>query len=196
MSDQESDRFYESAYRELRRRAKYFLSSERAGHTLQPTEIVHEVWLRLRSIDPSILSQRSQFLAIAGRVMRNLLVDYARARGCERRGGDYKRVEFPLQIFSHNDLSTIILIDEMLQQLTAVDPRAAKVVELRFFGGLTEAETAGALGVSERTVKRDWGFAKLWIRSNLGSSKANFEEQPPDGELPEQKVRHADSECL
>jgi RNA polymerase sigma factor (TIGR02999 family) len=175
-----NDDLYESAYNELRRRAKYFLSTERPGHTLRPTEIVHEAWIRMRAVDSGILERRDQFLALAGRVMRNLLVDYARSRGAKRRGGDYTRVELSPNLFSTESILPILVIDEILNQIAAIDPRVAQVVELRFFAGLTEDDVARVLGISSRTVKRDWGFAKAWIRSNLGGKSSKPSEEAED----------------
>jgi RNA polymerase sigma factor (TIGR02999 family) len=164
---------YQSVYRELRRRARYFLSGERPGHTLQPTEVVHEVWIRMKSVDPSILASREEFLALAAKVMRNLLVDYARGKKAARRGGARTRVELsPEILFSEDNTCLILEIDELLKQLAEVDQRAATVVEMKFFAGLTDAEIGETLSVSSRTVKRDWDFAKTWIRRIL--------EQPDD----------------
>jgi len=159
---------YQSVYRELRGRAQYFLSGERPGHTLQPTEIVHEVWMRMKSVDPGLLQNRDDFLALAGKVMRNLLVDYARTRNATRRGGAYTRVDLPAEVlFSEDNAFLILEVDELLNHLAEIDERAAAVIEMRFFAGLTETEIAHALAVSVRTVKRDWGFAKVWLRANL-----------------------------
>jgi RNA polymerase sigma factor (TIGR02999 family) len=163
-----SDVTYQSVYNELRRRAQYFLSGERPGHTLQPTEIVHEVWLRMASVNPVALHSKDDFLAFAGKVMRNLLVDYARNRKAVRHGGNHVRVDLPDDaIFSDDNAFLILEVDELLDHLSVLDERASKVVELRFFGGFTEEEICGALEISLRTVKRDWDFAKLWMRSNL-----------------------------
>jgi RNA polymerase sigma factor (TIGR02999 family) len=169
VSESESSKIsYELVYRELRRRAQYFLSAERPNHTLRPTEIVHEVWLRLKSADLGAIRSRDEFLALAGRVMRNLLVDYARGKKALRRGGDFLRVQLPSEILSSEDNMQLILeVDDLLEQLATIDARAATVVEMRFFGGLTKEEISEALSVSVRTVKRDWGFAKIWIRASL-----------------------------
>ena len=159
---------YQSVYRELRKRAQYFLSGERRGHTLQPTEIVHEVWVRMTSVDPKAMQNRDGFLALAGIVMRNLLVDYARARKAARRGGEYVRVDLPDEVlFSEDNWLMILEVDDLVKQLALIDDRAATVVEMKFFAGLTEEEIGQTLGVSVRTVKRDWGFAKAWMRASL-----------------------------
>jgi RNA polymerase sigma factor (TIGR02999 family) len=161
-------------------RAQYFLSGERPGHTLQPTEIVHEVWLRMKSVSPEALQNRDAFLAFAGKVMRNLLVDYARSRNAERHGGNYARVDLPDEmLFSDNNVVLILQVDELIKTLSVIDKRAATVVEMRFFAGLNEEEIAEALDVSVRTVKRDWGFAKAWMRAQLSESASEGGEAAP-----------------
>jgi RNA polymerase sigma factor (TIGR02999 family) len=161
-------RLFEAIYKELRRRARFFLRGERPGHTLQPTEIVHEAWLRMSSRDKNLVHDQSHFLALAGCVMRNLLVDYARKRGSVRRGGNFARAELDGEfLFSLDDHLQVLEVDKALTRLSGIDPRAAKIVELRFFAGLTEAEIARVVKVSERSVKRDWSFAKAWMRTAL-----------------------------
>ncbi len=159
---------FEAVYKELRRRAHFFLRRERPGHTLQPTEVVHEAWLRLCSAESGRPLDRTRFLALAGCVMRNILVDYARKRGAVRHGGAMVKTDFgdPF-LFCHENYLQILEIDKALTRLAAIDPRIAELVELRFFAGLTEAEAAEVLNVSPRSVKRDWSFAKAWMRTSL-----------------------------
>jgi len=154
-------------YTELRRMAAYMLSSERVGHTLQPTAMVNELYLRLASGSPEWRS-RTHFFAVAASNLRRILIDHARAHKAARRGGDHVRV--PLDVVesgvtcSYDDL---LIIDEALNQLECADPRAARVTELKFFAGLTEDEIAKELEVSEITVKRDWKFARAWLAAHM-----------------------------
>jgi RNA polymerase sigma factor (TIGR02999 family) len=167
-------------YAELRRLAAIFLSDERDNHTLQPTALVHELYVRLESSRPIDWQCRGQFLAVAARMMRNILVDHARKRAAARRGG-VSIVRTGLPLGPHSDVepadrtSTIdvILIDTALSRFGAQYPRQAEVVELRFFGGLTAEETVEAMSVnghqvSLRTVERDWRFSKAWLQNELG----------------------------
>jgi RNA polymerase sigma-70 factor, ECF subfamily len=165
----EDDRLlFEAAYNELRRRAHFFLRRERPGHTLQPTEVVHEAWLRLCTGEAIRPFDRTRFLAVAGCVMRNILVDYARKRKAVCHGGDLVRTDFgDAFLFCHENYLQILEIDKALSRLAAIDPRIAELVELRFFAGLTESEAAEVLNVSPRSVKRDWSFAKAWMRTSL-----------------------------
>ena len=158
----------EAVYKDLRRRAQHFLRRERPGHTLQPTEIVHEAWLRLCADDKKASLDRSRFLALVGCVMRNILVDYARKRGAVRHGGEFVRADFSETfLFCRENLLQVIEIDKALGRLALIDPRVASIVELRFFAGLSETEVAEALDMSARSVKRDWSFAKAWMRASL-----------------------------
>jgi RNA polymerase sigma factor (TIGR02999 family) len=164
----DNGRLTEAIYKELRQRARFFLRGERPGHSLQSTEIVHEAWLRLSALDKNLASDKNHFLAIAGCVMRNLLVDHARKRKAVRRGGDLARTRLDGEfLFSLDDHLQVLEVDKALTRLAAIDPRAAKIVELRFFAGLTEPEIARAVNASERSVKRDWAFAKAWMRTVL-----------------------------
>jgi RNA polymerase sigma-70 factor (ECF subfamily) len=153
---------------ELRRIAKKRLSHERADHTLQPTALVNEAYLRLMGLTHFDWRNRAQFFAIAARLMRRVLVDAARERRAAKRGGDAVRVTFDEALVpagaAHPD---VIALDDALQALAVEDPRKSQVVELRFFAGLSVEETAGTLGVSTDTVNRDWKFAKSWLRVQL-----------------------------
>jgi RNA polymerase sigma factor (TIGR02999 family) len=157
-----------SLYPELRRRAAHYLRHERRGHTLQPTAQVNEAYLRLFHAEGLEWHDRAHFLAAMAQQMRRILVDYARARNAQKRPGAQVRVE--LEDVANPDGSQpidLLAIDEALTCLAAIDPRASRVVELRFFGGLVEAETAEALGVSTASVKRDWLFARAWLLKRL-----------------------------
>jgi RNA polymerase sigma factor (TIGR02999 family) len=154
---------------ELRRMAAQRLSSERPGHTLQPTALIHELYLRLEAGNSPEWRSRTHFFAVAAKTLRRILIDYARARSAGRRGGGEPKVSLDLvqdagAVCSFDDL---LIIDEALTRLENADERAARVTELRFFAGLQESEIAQELGVSEITVKRDWKFARAWLAIHL-----------------------------
>ena len=154
---------------ELRRLARRFMAGERAGHTLQPTALVNEAYLRLVDLRQMQWQDRAHFLAMAARLMRRILVDAARAKGYRKRGGDAHRVSFDeALVVSHARGDDLIALDEALTHFAAISSRRADVVELRFFGGLSVEETAEALKVSPETVKRDWKLAKVWLLRELG----------------------------
>lgn len=155
-------------YAELRRRAGAYLRRERPGHTLQPTALVHEAWLRLAGQDVD-WRNRSQFFGMASSLMRRILVDHARRRGAARRGGGAPRValEEAMGTTADGDRVDMVRLDEALTELAELDPRQGRIVELRFFGGLTTEETAGLLGVSPATIKRDWTVARAWLFDRL-----------------------------
>lgn len=155
-------------YDELRWIAGSYLRRERPGHTLQPTALVHEAYLRLREQRNVDWGNRSQFLAIAARMMRRILVDHAMARRTAKRGGGSVKVSLDaaLQIFEEQEVSTLALHDA-LQELEVLDPRQAQVVEMRFFGGMTVPEIGEVLSISPATVKREWNVAKLWLEREM-----------------------------
>jgi RNA polymerase sigma factor (TIGR02999 family) len=155
-------------YAELRRLAHHYLARERSGHTLQATALVHEVYLRLIPQDEATWEDRGKFIAIAAHVMREILVDYARSRNRLKRGGEHQRVALPDDLATiDGDLGRWEDLDRALDRLAQLDPRQAKVVELRYIGGLTVEEAAQVLGVSPKTVKRDWSVARAWLRREL-----------------------------
>ena len=156
-------------YGELRRLAGHYLQAERVEHTLQPTALVHEAYLRLVEQDHADWRNRAQFMAVAAQIMRRILVDYARAHGAAKRGGTAVRIELASSdpAGDGSRAEEILAVDEALERLTALDPQQARVVELRYFAGLTVQETAEALGISSRTVKRDWAMAAAWLRTEL-----------------------------
>jgi RNA polymerase sigma factor (TIGR02999 family) len=156
---------------ELRRLARIYMARERRGHTLQTTALVNEAFVRLVDTKGLRWQDRAHFLGISARLMRRVLVDHARARAYQKRGGGAQRVTLTdaLVIAPESSLHLIDL-DRALEALAAVDPRKAKVVELRFFGGLSVEETANVLHVSTDTIKRDWRLAKLWLLRELEGS--------------------------
>jgi RNA polymerase sigma factor (TIGR02999 family) len=164
------DRLMPQLYDELRRMAQRHMRSERAGHTLQTTALVNEVYLRLVDLDKVDLQQRAQFFALSAQLMRRVLVDAARARLSCKRGKGAVRVTLDdaLAISSDHDAS-LLALNEALEALSQVAPRQAKVVELRYFGGMTEQETAEALKTSPRSVNRDWHFARAWLMRQLSA---------------------------
>jgi RNA polymerase sigma factor (TIGR02999 family) len=174
--DQEAlDRLMPLVYGELRRLAQSYMRRERAGHTLQTTALIHEAYLRLIDAGQVRLESRTHFFAVASRLMRQILVDFARSRGYQKRGGDAQQVSLDeaLVIGQPRD-EDLVALDEALTALAEVDERKARVVELRFFGGLTEAEMAETLKVSPETVRRDWRLAKSWLLLKL--SGGNLDE--------------------
>jgi RNA polymerase sigma factor (TIGR02999 family) len=162
-------------YRELKRIAHRQLGTEVGGHTLSTTAVVHEAYLRLAEQTGPLTVDRGQFFAIAARTMRRVLIDYARQHQAARRGGPGQRavaLEFlenggAPEISIPERADSLVALDEALEKLKAVDERLASVVDLRFFAGLTEEETAEALGVSQRTVARDWQMARAWLHESL-----------------------------
>jgi len=156
-------------YDELRALAGYHLGRERADHTLQPTALVHEAFLRLARQEKTLGDERVKFLSVASDMIRRILVDHARQRNAAKRNGRRTRVDFDaLSIPEWSDGSMSILdLDAALDDLRTLNERQAEVVQLRFFGGLTVAETAEALGVSEGSIKGDWRIARAWLRIRL-----------------------------
>jgi RNA polymerase sigma factor (TIGR02999 family) len=153
---------------ELRRIARRYMKNERPGNTLQTTALVNEVYLRLVDVKDVDWKHRAQFFAISAQMMRHILVDAARARGSDKRGGGVIKVNVEeTAIVSPQPDASIITLDEALEAFSRVAPRQAKVVELRYFGGLTEEEIVAVLGISPRTVRRDWDFAKAWLTREL-----------------------------
>jgi RNA polymerase sigma-70 factor, ECF subfamily len=165
------DRLIELVYDDLRRLAGRCMRRERAGHTLRTTALLHEAWINLVHDSNIDWQDRVHFFALAARCMRRILVEHARARGSIKRGGAAIRVEFNDGLLvSEEHLDTVLMVDEALQQLLEWDPRQAQIVEMRYFGGLTEDEVAAVLGISTRTVKRDWSMARDWLAGKLAGS--------------------------
>lgn len=162
------ERLMPLVYDELHRRASRYMRQERAGHTLQPTALVHEAYLKLVGQREASFRNRAHFFAIASQLMRRILIDHARARLTARRGGDQDG--FSLQYAARLRTDTpkgMIAVDDALVKLRALDPRQEQIVEMRFFGGLTVQETAEVLGVSTRTIEREWTVARAWLYMQL-----------------------------
>ncbi len=155
-------------YEELRGLATSYLRRERPDHTLQPTALVHESYLRLLDQHAVDWNNRLQFLSIAARMMRRILSNYASARLTNKRGNGEAKLELDaaLELYDHRAVN-VALVDQALRDLEAMDPRQARIVELRFFAGLTSEEAAEVLGISLATVKREWAVAKLWLQREL-----------------------------
>lgn len=155
-------------YDELRAAARRTLARERAGHTLQATDLVHEAWFKLARAAPVSWQGKAHFLAVAARAMRQVLVDHARRRQADKRGGDAVHVSLgkvgATEVLPPEDL---LALDTALTRLDALEPRLRAVVEYRFFGGLTEREIAEVLGVTERTIQRDWVKARAWLHKEI-----------------------------
>ena len=165
-------------YTELRAIAAKHLRSERPGHTLQPTALANEAYLRLRGLGDVPWHDRAHFFAIASRIMRRVLVDHARAKMAQKRGADVPKVRLAesldRSVVPAMDAAELIDLDRALDQLAVASPRLARLVELRFFGGLNVEEASRLLGCSPRTAKRDWAFARAWLLHKLSDS-------PPPG---------------
>ena len=154
-------------YQELRRLAGHYLKYERKGHTLQPTALVHEAFLKLVEQDTA-WQNRTHFFAMAASLMRRILVDYARSHNAEKRGGEVERISMDdAFVFVQARPAEMVALDEALEELAKIDERRAKVVELRFFGGLNNEEIAEAIGVHSNTVLRDWNLARAWLKSQI-----------------------------
>jgi RNA polymerase sigma factor (TIGR02999 family) len=167
------ERLLPLVYDELRRLAGAYMRRERPGHTLQPTALVHEAYLRLvdqRRVD---WRNRAQFVGLAAMMMRRVLVNHARDRGAAKRGGEAARVPLTVagEVLTGPDVD-VLALHEALDRLAALDPRKSQVVELKFFGGLTTDEIAHALGLSPATVEREWTFARAWLYDGMAADPA------------------------
>lgn len=162
------DQLVPLVYDELRRQAARYLRREQVGHTLQTTALIHEAYLRLVDQRSVHWQNRAQFFGIAGQMMRRILVDHARTKKRAKRGGSDIRVSLDqaVAISSKKDLD-IVALDEALGRLEEIDPQQSRIVELRFFSGLSVEETAAVLGISAATVKRDWSVAKAWLHREI-----------------------------
>jgi RNA polymerase sigma factor (TIGR02999 family) len=170
-----SDAVLKLVYDELHRQAHRYLRRERAGHTLQTTALVHEVYLKLVNQENIAWVNRSQFFGIAARLMRQILIDYARTKHRAKRGGAMRNVslENALTIRISETTLDLLALDEVLTRLALKEEHLANIVELRFFCGLSVVETAEVLGVSDPTVKRDWQIAKAWLHRELTKTRAD-----------------------
>ncbi|HEX5708312.1 MAG TPA: sigma-70 family RNA polymerase sigma factor [Pyrinomonadaceae bacterium] len=158
-------------YGELRRLAASYLRRERPGHTLQPTALVHEAYMRMVDQTQVQWQNRAHFFGVAAQMMRRILVDHARGQSAEKRGGEFQKLSLDENIdVSGERASDLVALDEALERLAKLDPQKSKIVELRFFGGLSVEETAEVLGVSAPTVKRQWRMAKAWLFGQVQKS--------------------------
>jgi len=163
-------RLFDLLYTDLRRMAAYQLRRERSDHTLQPTALVHEVYVKVFSQSPPEARTRAHFMALAAQVMRRFLVDHARTRTAEKRGG--RQEALPLdQVFVYDTRHSdeFLSVHEALERLREWAPRPSQIVELRYFGGMSEEEIAEYLNVSSRTIKRDWAMARAWLHAELST---------------------------
>ena len=159
-------------YDELHRLAQQQLRREPDGHTLSPTALVHEAYMRLIAYSRTEWTGRAHFMALAATAMRRILVDHARGHRSVKRGGGARPVSLDaVELGTEDRAELLIALDDALERLKAVDPRQARVVECRFFGGMTEEETAEALGIGLRTAKRDWAKAKRWLHQEVGDGQ-------------------------
>lgn len=164
------DKLMPLVYDELRKAAKRYLRRERDGHTLQTAALVNEVYLRLIDAKDVRWQDRAHFFAISARLMRRVLVEFARRRQQLKRGGEAQQISIEEAIgFGQKQSANVVALDDALTELAKLNPRQSKVVELRFFGGLTEEEIAEALKVSPRTVRNDWRLARAWLYRELNS---------------------------
>jgi RNA polymerase sigma factor (TIGR02999 family) len=160
-------------YDELRRLAEHYMRQEHGDHTLQPTALVHEAYLRLVGHDCTPFNNRVHFYGAAAQAMRRILVDHARRRQAQKRGDDPAMVSLDSIGAGVDVRQDLVALDEALTRLAAMAPRPAQVVELRYFGGLSIDETAATLGVAPATVKRHWAFARAWLHRALSSAEAS-----------------------
>jgi RNA polymerase sigma factor (TIGR02999 family) len=171
------DRLMPLVYQELRRMAHHHLRNERVGHTLQTTDLVNEAYLRLTDLKKVQWQERVHFFAVAARIMRRILVEQARSRQRLKRGGKHRKIALTEGTAlpkvglsdSRGRFLDLLALDEALTRLAATDPRKSKVVEMRFFGGMTNEEIAELLKIAPNTVIRDWNFAEAWLRRELGA---------------------------
>jgi len=167
------DELYPLVYEELHRLARRYMSRERKGHTLQTTALINEAYVRLVDQRNVHWANRSHFFAISAQIMRRILIDHARRHAYAKRGGGAQQVSLEeVAIVANEKSAEIIRLDEALTTLAKMDPRRCHVVELRYFGGLSNEEIAGVLNVSENTVTRDWNLARAWLHQQLTGSAA------------------------
>ena len=163
-----ADLLVQAVYEDLRRKAAAFLRRERPGHTLQPTALVHEAYLRLVDQKRVVWQNRAHFLGVAAEMMRRILVDHARNRKAQKRGGSRTRVTLDEALASSGPRSLdLVALDDALNELATLDPRQSRVVELRAFGGLSVEETAEVMEISPATVKRHWSFSRAWLARRM-----------------------------
>ncbi len=165
-----AEELFPLVYDELRMMAAQRMARESPGQTLQPTALVHEAWLRLVGNNNPQFEGRGHFFAAAAEAMRRILIERARARNSQKRGVDFKFEQLDLEradVAIHADDPALLLVDEALEKLAAEDPEAAQLIKLRFFAGMTNLEAGQAMGISERTAKRHWTFARAWLYDEI-----------------------------
>jgi RNA polymerase sigma-70 factor, ECF subfamily len=168
------DKLMPLVYEELRRKARYFMRAQAPGHTLQTTALIHEAFLKLVQHPEKHWQNRAHFLAVASQAMRHILVDHARSRQCDKRGGAMQMVSLDEgAVVSVEAADELVALDDALNRLEALDPRKSRVVEMRYFGGLKVEEIAEVLKVSADTVIRDWRLAKTWLRRELSRAESD-----------------------
>jgi RNA polymerase sigma-70 factor (ECF subfamily) len=168
-----ADQLMAQLYGEFRTLARRYLGHESPGHTLQPTALVNEVYLKLVDQTQVDWKGRTHFFAIGAQVMRRVLVDHARGKGRVKRGGGLQRAALDVSLISARSAADVLAVHEAIEDLAQLDPRQARIVELRFFGGLTVAEVAEVLGVSRRTVEAEWTMIRAWLRRRLSDEDAS-----------------------
>ena len=163
-----------AVYQELRRMADHYLRGEDSGHSLQPTALVHEAYLRLIDQTKVEWQNRAHFFGVAAQMMRRILIDHAKAKHRVKRGGTAVKVMLDENAnFTQERAAELLALDDALQTLASMDERKSRIVELRYFGGLTVEETAQVLGISDKTVMRDWSLAKAWLYRELTNNPVN-----------------------
>ena len=166
------DKLIPLVYRELHRMAQRYMAHQSPGHTLQTTALVNEAYLRLVDAGKMNFQNRAHFFGVSAQVMRSILVDFARRQGSQKRGGEVQRVSLEESKVVYGERGAdLVALDDALRALAAIDPRRSRVVELRFFGGLSVEETAEVLRVSPETVLRDWKVAKAWLGREMSGEK-------------------------
>ena len=158
-------------YDELRRMARNYMRRQPSGHTFQTTELIHEAYLKIAGGEEKKWQNRAHFFGIAAQVMRRILMDHARKHQADKRGGEFEKlpIEEEILIVSQDKSSELIALDDALEELAKIDPDKAKIVELRYFGGLSIEETAEVMGVSVPTINRHWKMAKAWLYSQVAN---------------------------
>jgi RNA polymerase sigma factor (TIGR02999 family) len=174
-----ADELFPMLYGELHSLARGYMAGERRHHTLQPTALIHEAWLRLFGPDPQPYQNRGHFVGVAARAMRRVLIDHARKRGAEKRGGEAERLPLDVALDLFEDSGPdLLVLDEALERLAGFDPELSRMVELRYFGGVSAAEIAEGLGVSTRTVERGLKTAQAWLRAEMGPEDEQNPTEP------------------
>jgi RNA polymerase sigma factor (TIGR02999 family) len=164
------ERLMPIVYQELRKMASKYMQSQKVGNTLQPTALIHEAYVKLAGQKEQNWKNRAHFFGVAAQAMRHILVDYVRNRKSQKRGGDAERIEFDESFIVSNERAAgLVELDEALNKLAELDERKSRVVELKYFGGLTNEEMAEVLDVSSQTIIRDWQFARSWLLQELSN---------------------------